>query len=138
MKISEKLVEVSSAEPKLQLSAGLYEDANARLQQSLLNSCSLRELICLINLDMANVLAKEIEDSKEDVSETRRQDCVSVKWNVKAVIREFHGHVSTAEMESAIFVQQHPKFSLSCYVIHDCRKCTSQKKQTPIPLGRNL
>ena len=126
MKISEKLVEVSSAEPKLQLSAGLYEDANARLQQSLLNSCSLRELICLINLDMANVLAEEIEYSIEDFSETRWQDCVSVKWNGKGAIREFHGHVSTAEMEqSAIFVQQHPKFSSSCYVIHDFRKCTS-------------
>jgi len=117
---------ISSPKRPLQNSSAIQEAPTARLQKSLLKACNLSDLIDLINLDMANVLAEEIEYSIEDFSETRWQDCVSVKWNGKGAIREFHGHVSTAEMEqSAIFVQQHPKFSSSCYVIHDFRKCTS-------------
>ncbi len=132
MKICKKLVDISSAGRKLRLSAEIYEDANARLQKSLLSACNLRELIGLINLDMANVLAEEIEDSIEDVSETKSQDYVSVKWNGKGAIREFHGYVSNVEMEqSAISVQQHPKFSSSCYFIHDSRKCRSFQVSDP-------
>jgi hypothetical protein len=126
MKKAKGSVGISGADRRLQVSAAMDAYANARLQQSLLNARNLRDFVDLINLDMSELITDEIEDSKEDVAESKWQDCVSVKWNGKGVIREFNGHVTNAELEqSAIFVQQHPKFSSSCYVIHDFRKCTS-------------
>ena len=75
MRVSEKSVDISSAGRKRQPSAEIFDDANAMLQKSLLNACNLRELIDLINLDMANVLADEIEDSIEDISGSCQSSC---------------------------------------------------------------
>ena len=75
MRVSEKSVDISSAGRKRQPSAEIFDDANAMLQKSLLNACNLRELIDLINLDMANVLAGEIEDSIEDVFGSCQSSC---------------------------------------------------------------
>ena len=121
-----KIVDISSAERRFQRSVGTHANANARLQQTLKNARNLSDFIDLINHEMSEVLANEIDGPIENVADTRWQDKITVKWNGKGVIREFHGDVTTEDLEqSAIHIQQHPKFSSSRYVIHDFRKCTS-------------
>jgi hypothetical protein len=121
-----KIIDISSAERRFQRSVATYANADARIEQTLQNARNLSDFVNLINLEMSEVLANEIDGPIEDVADIRWQDKVTLKWNGKGVIREFHGDVTTENLEqSAIYIQQHPKFSSSCYVIHDFRKCTS-------------
>ena len=59
MKIMKKLVDITSAGRLLKVSAGIFADANARSQRSLLHARNLSEFIDMINLEMSQVLADE-------------------------------------------------------------------------------